>query len=150
MSTQPTQCSTPALFSLSLNRPGEGRPLNPQLCSHLGKGRSLTPPVLEQTPALLSHLSPSSYCEHSVLGILYWIYIKYISFILFVTDIRSKTINNTGVLQSIYILKPILKELWRLLEMLINQCNKKNRLLFLKRCFTYREDLWQNSETRKL
>lgn len=145
MSTQTTQHTTPALISLSLNHLGEGRPLNPQLCFTPGSGQvPHTTCHWADKSVPHSHLSTSSYCEHSVLGILYWIYMKCISLILFVTGIGSNTTNNTGILQSIYVLKPILKKLWRLLEVLINQCNKNKRLLL--RCFTYREGLWQEVE----
>lgn len=67
--------------------------------------------------------------------------------VISVTDgIGTNTINNTGILQSIYVFKPILKILWRHFKVLRNQCNRNKRLLFLKRCFTYRKGHWQEAE----
>lgn len=128
-----------SLLSLHL---GEGRPLNPQLC--FTPGWRQVPHHLSLSRQTCSIFSSQHSHTHSVLGILYWIYTKCISYILFVAGIGSNTTNNTEILQNIYVFKPILKILWRRFEVLINQCNK--RLVFLKRCFTYREGHWQVAE----
>lgn len=94
--------------------------------------------ILISAPQLLS--------AHSAGYFVLNIYKIHLSHFLFVAGIGSNTINNTGILQSIYVFKPNLKIPWRLLKVLIHQCNKGKRLLLLKNCFTYRESHWQEAE----
>lgn len=132
MSTQPSQHTTPALSSL---------------CLHLGEGRSLpTRPWADKTCSAFLSQHFQLLSAHSAGYFVLNIYKIHLSHFLFVAGIGSNTINNTGILQSIYAFKPNLKIPWRLLKVLIHQCNKGKRLLFLKNCFTYRESHWQEAE----
>lgn len=93
-----------------------------------------SPPVPEQTNMLYILISALPATVSTQCWVFCNIYIyKCISSILFVAGIRSNTIDNTEILERIYVFKLILKILWGLLKVLINQCYKNKRLLVLQK-----------------